>query len=350
MVQNPMPMIQALQMRKFTDCGGYWQGCCPVHGGDNRRAFMLYKNTMNWTCNTHACHGRNDSASMFILVMKVRKCSFKESVEFVKAVYGVGEVDVRLLDKLTFEDACTRLLPPSKREERYETYPIELVETFRQWKHPYYLARGFDQRTLDWFEVGFHPADLQVDELGDQNFSDRMMIPIHDERAELVGFAGRTIHDELVNTDLPKFRFTKGLPKNRVIYNYHRARNHIVGGELILVESPGVTWSFFEAGFLNVGAVLGANLSNTQMRILEKTKGLHTITVAFDYGDKEKKGKRAGVIGTENACQKLHGKFRTYYIPLPEGVDYDDLSPTEIERCLRSRQLYTESRKGLVQV
>jgi hypothetical protein len=47
----------------------------------------------------------------------------------------------------------------------------------------------------------------------------RVVIPIHNERGQLVAYAGRSI-DEAG----PKYQLPAGFPKSRVLFNLHRAR------------------------------------------------------------------------------------------------------------------------------
>src|SRR5262249_40949158 len=96
-------------------------------------------------------------------------------------------------------------------------------------KHEYLAKRGLTPATVKTFGVGFCSRGLM---------KGRIAIPIHNERAELVAYAGRAIDSELAKEG--KYKLPAGFKKSHVVYNLHRAREHVSKG-LIVVEG------FFDA-------------------------------------------------------------------------------------------------------
>lgn len=313
-----------------------------MHQGDNFRAFVLFKEGLTWQCHTHACHGTCKVADIFDLIRKLRCCSFNEAVEFVKAVYNVGEVDQAILDKIEFEEGLRGLSGSKRESDLVSILPNELVDLYQENGAAYYQSRGFSADLLSYFQVGFCPDDLNVDDdlmpyvylLNEKGepylkpyFHDRCVIPIHDRNGGLVGFSGRSVSDLE-----PKFIYTPNLPKTKVLYNWHRAVKFVdTSKELVICESPGVVWSWFRAGFPNVVATLGAYLSQEQARMIFKAPNVNKVTIAYDAD-------KAGREGAKAAIKSLIGKVNVYAIDLPEYADYDKMSPAEIQSWFNKRR------------
>src|SRR5438132_388785 len=58
-------------------------------------------------------------------------------------------------------------------------------------------------------------------------------IPIHDEDGDLVAYAGRRLKPSEIR-EYGKYKFPKGLKKERILYNLHRAKAHQAKQGLIL--------------------------------------------------------------------------------------------------------------------
>jgi len=69
--------------------------------------------------------------------------------------------------------------------------------------HPYLLGRGFTSATISHFGLGFCGRGL---------LKDRVAIPLHNERGDLVGYAGRIADEKAISADVPKYKF----PSDRV--------------------------------------------------------------------------------------------------------------------------------------
>jgi DNA primase len=86
--------------------------------------------------------------------------------------------------------------------------PLHLTLQHIDRHHPYLVGRGLTARTIRTFGLG------PIAAVG----SARSHIPIHNERGELVAYAGRAIDGQG-----PKYRFPTGFRKSLVLFNLHRA-------------------------------------------------------------------------------------------------------------------------------
>jgi DNA primase len=158
--------------------------------------------------------------------------------------------------------------------------------------HPYLKERGLTDETIATFGIG-HFA-------GRGSMHGRMVIPIHNEHGEhLVAYVGRWPGEPPEGED--KYRFPANFKKSLVLYNLHRAREHVHAGDgLIVVEGffSGV-FPLWQKGRRNVVAVMGSTLSEAQERLIIQTVGSKgRVLVAFDPDE-------AGRTGSADAVKRL---------------------------------------------
>src|ERR1039457_4911735 len=98
-------------------------------------------------------------------------------------------------------------------EGSVENKPLTFVLRSIDQKHPYLAGRGLTEETIQEFGIGYFS--------GKGSMVSRVVIPIHNERGELVAYAGRAID----GTE-PRYKFPAGFHKGQVIYNLHRAKEN----------------------------------------------------------------------------------------------------------------------------
>jgi len=157
-----------------------------------------------------------------------------------------------------------------------------------------------------------------------EQFYDRVTIPIHDARGQLIGFGGRVWPGR--KSDTPKFINSPDGPafdKGRTLFNHHRAAPAARAGasnRLIVVEGYFDVVAMARVGFAECVAPMGTALTPMQ---LEKCWRLHHRPVLLMDGD------RAGQAAALRACQTALpalGPGRELAVAfLPDGKDPDDL-------------------------
>ena len=159
-----------------------------------------------------------------------------------------------------------------------------------QW-HPYLEQRGIQRQTAAWFGVGYYG--------GSGFLRGRMVFPIHDERGELVAYAGRTMDGRE-----PRYLFPPGFRKSQVVFNLHRAVESAArqGGVAIVVEGFFDCLKVHQAGYGNVVALMGASVSDRQAELLLT----QLSRVGSDAG--RRRGRAAGQPGVGRAVAgRVHG-------------------------------------------
>ena len=105
--------------------------------------------------------------------------------------------------------------------------------------------------TLEKFEVGFSKS------------KNRIVIPVRNQQYKIVGLIGRAIE----SLQEPRYLYNKGFKRADVLLNIQNAKAF---SEVIVVEGSVDAMKVHEAGFPNVVATLGAQVSRNQVVLLKK--------------------------------------------------------------------------------
>lgn len=166
-------------------------------------------------------------------------------------------------------------------------------------------------------ELGY----LKYDDKGDlcETFSDRIMIPICDEKGNIVTFCGRTIKDED-----PKYLHTsetKIFKKNELLYNFSNSKTLAYNNELILVEGYMDIIGAKKIGYKNVAALMGTSIAPEQLKLIKNNHS--TITLALDNDSKKIKnaGKDAMIKYIPELIQQ---GFKVNVLDISKVGDYKD--------------------------
>jgi DNA primase len=137
--------------------------------------------------------------------------------------------------------------------------------------------------------------------LGYSEKQDMITIPVHAPDGIPVGFVGRSIEGK-------EFKNTPGLPKSKVLFNLHRVK---ASSKVYVVESSFDAIRLDQVGFSAV-ATLGANVSNTQIELLQRY--FNNIIIIADNDE-------AGGNMRDRIIEKL--KSRVSVIQL--NIEYKDI-------------------------
>lgn len=210
--------------------------------------------------------------------------------------------------------------------------------------HPYLKQRGFSQRLLKEFGIGFETRKSAL-------MAGRICFPIHNKNGALVAYCGRWANDEDFvdhkGQKQDRYKLPTGFKKQLELYNLHRVTaNFPDAKKIILVEG---FWSVLRlhsltrsvkgktkvklkaktniktntkskpliTGIPTVG-LMGLTISKPQIELLKET-GFENIVVMLD-GDEE--GRKA----TQRLVCELSKYFFVKDANLPEGSKPDDVA------------------------
>ncbi|MDO4441886.1 MAG: CHC2 zinc finger domain-containing protein [Moraxella sp.] len=201
----------------------------------------------------------------------------------------------------------------------------------------YFVSRGLSNETIATFELGYAPSGWQHLEeafahdieglrlLGLVRTSqkgrefdllrDRVIFPIKDKQGRVVGFAGRSLGDEM-----PKYINSSESPvfqKQFVLYGLYEARQ-ARADRYMMVEGYMDVIALHQAGIYGAVAPMGTAANEGQIASLLKYND--TLTMCFD-GDGA--GQRAAWRALEVAAPVLSDGKQLKFLTLPDNHDPD---------------------------
>ena len=170
---------------------------------------------------------------------------------------------------------------------------------------PWLLKKQINPATARRFETGAYHAKGFL--------SGCIAVRLHDLTGHPIGYAARQLNPKLAK-QYGKWKFPPRLPKNDILYNFHRIRS-ANPKTVVVVECP---WGVMRLDQLNIPAValLGIHLSPLQFDILKKRSRL---VLMLD-------GDAAGRSATARIRKSLEPYTKVHCIPLPADFDPDDLT------------------------
>jgi len=243
---------------------------CPIHeGSDNPQGLSISLDKQVWRCWTRGCHDHYNCNIWGFVKGMLDTDSFSDALKYICKLYnvnGASKEDGRNTNiSSDFNDNNDFSLLVSQVAKRKQ-----VIERNGKLEHvtrpktdrtpsPYFISRGFDPKTLEFFGV----RDVPRDTTG--VLRHRSIIPIFGSDGGYVGYIGRATRDFVQ----PKYIFSKGIRKSDYLYNYHNAIQSIVHvNTLFLVEGQGDVWKLWECGVKNAVGLFGKDISAEQRKLL----------------------------------------------------------------------------------
>lgn len=316
-------------------------GLCPFHS-EKTPSF-----TVNHEKQIFYCFGCGAGGNVFTFLMKQENLSFPEAVKTVAKRVGI---DLSLIEKKPSGEERQRelmFLANHAAEDFYHQYLLTSPDAERA--RIYLKKRGLGLETIKNFKIGCTPAgrdglarflakkgiSLEMAEKaglvnkrgqgGKTNasaadfydrFRNRVMFPITDTRARVIGFGGRTLGNEE-----PKYLNSPTSPlfkKGEVFYGMYQSKNSASAkGFALIVEGYFDLLMLHQYGFSNAVATLGTALTPNHLRKLKGyTKEVYTLF------DSDAAGNAAALRSVPMFIdEEMHARI----VLIPAGLDPDDL-------------------------
>jgi len=260
---------------------------CPYHNNNRTPAGEVTKDS-----GLFFCFGCQTTKNLEEFIMHMSGRTYFEAVRYIKSKETENDIE-KLVNK-------TLVAPPE-----FVQYD-ELI-----------LKRLYNQLTVSDKAKNYlkyrkiEPTSWSKFSLGYSEKQDSVTVPMHSPDGMCLGFVARTIEGK-------DFKNTPGLPKGKILFNLHRVKS---SGTVYVVESSFDAIRLDQIGFPAV-ATLGANVSNSQTRLLEK---YFTNVVLIADNDE------AGSIMKDKLVEKLGSLVTT--IRLDKNYkDIGDMEDAEIKK------------------
>jgi DNA primase len=287
------------QVRGLRRRGDQLQGRCPIHRGTRDDSFRAHLTKNAFQCFACQAHG-----NVLDFVAAMEKCSIREAALRLQRWFAIAS-----------SPGVPAASVPNRelvRKEEGVNAPLRFALTGVEPAHRYLAQRGIDAGTAMEFGVGLYP--------GPGLMSGRIVIPIHNQRGQLVAYAGRAPDGRP-----PKYKLPAGFRKALELFNLPRA---VATGNrtVILVEGYFDCIRVHQAGFPWVVALMGSSLSAAQESAL--LLGHFDRVVVMLDGDATGRG------ASEVIAARLSDRCSVDVVCVPDASQPDQLSLSAIRRLL----------------
>jgi DNA primase len=299
---------------KLKKAGKEFRGRCPIHKGEGSESFHA-----NPEKNVFHCFSCQAKGNVLDFVAAMEKCSVRDAGLKLQQWFNLDSGEDRG-ERSSAPAPDTKPATGSQLAREEEPVAGERGEPNRplgfQLKgidhaHEYLTQRGVDPETAEYFGVGFFS--------GRGSMSGRIVIPIENERGELVAYAGRAI-----DGSEPKYKLPAGFKKGQVLFNLCRALEEDSTGAVVLVEGFFDCIKVTEAEHVCV-ALMGCSMSEEQEAQL--VAHFRQVVVMLD-------GDEAGRSAAGEIAGRLTHKMWVRVADVPEGRQPDQLSTEELRELL----------------
>ena len=305
----------------------FW-GLCPFHQEDSP-SFHVIPSRQIWHC-----FGCLRTGDVFTFVELIEKTDKRGALLLLAERAGV---ELRRLSPEQKEraDGRKRLLEMLKLAAQYYEYVL--------WKLPagssgrkLLESRHVGEETARKFQLGYAPAgrgfaeylrakkrslaDAQEAGLmrrdGTDFFAERLVIPIRDERGQVLAFTARTVRQDEARKYINSPE-TPAYIKGRVLFGLDLARDAIArAGHAVLVEGQFDVITCHQFGVTNAVAVSGTALTEDQVRLLKRFADEVVLVFDSDRAGREA-ARKAAVLAAQHA-------MRTRVATIPDAKDPDE--------------------------
>jgi DNA primase len=307
-------LVRLYGITNLTREGDKLTGPCPVHGGDSPRAFHADLGKNVWHCFSK-CQGGGNQLDF---VAKKEQVSVRDAALKVLAAFPSGEplptspaAQAGTAEPAKGVPAAKVEFPTKKLAPKADDDTPNVPLTFRlqlREDHPYLVdSQKLGAQTIADFGAGYCAQGI---------LRGMVAIPVHDEDGDLIAYVGRRLKPADVR-EHGKYKLPKGFRKDRVLFNYHRAKGVMAEQGLVVVAGFFGAMHLAEAGFPNAVATMGVEVSSHQAALLSTAKDL---VVLFD-------GSEAGQAGAESLRTQIGGAIPVRVVRLPPGMKSDQCAP-----------------------
>jgi DNA primase len=234
---------------------------CPYHNNSRTPAGEVAKDS-----GLFFCFGCQTTKNLEEFIMFTTGRSYFETARYIKS----KETETNI------ETAVNKAMYAAPDFVQYDEVLIkrltnQALESHRAMR--YYAGRSITEDSVKKFSLGYSEKQ------------DMVTIPVHSPDGMTIGFVGRSVEGK-------EFKNTPGLPKSKILFNLHRVKTSSI---IYVVESSFDAIRLDQVGFPAV-ATLGANVSASQMKLLEKY--FNNVVLVADNDD-------AGNIMKDKLIEKL---------------------------------------------
>jgi DNA primase len=248
---------------------------CPYHNNSRTPAGEVAKDS-----GLFFCFGCQTTKSLEEFVMFTTGRTYFETARYIKSKETEHNIE-NIVNKAMYA-------PPEFIQydelliKRLNNQALESPRAIR-----YFEGRKITKSSIEKFSLGYSEKQ------------DSVTIPMQSPDGMTIGFVARTVEGK-------EFKNTPGLPKSKILFNLHRVKSSSV---VYVVESSFDAIRLDQVGFPAV-ATLGANVSASQIRLLEKYFNNVILVADNDEAGNIMKDKLIEKLGSLISVIKIDKKYK----------------------------------------
>ena len=238
---------------------GYFQ--CANPDGDNATAVCVYENTNLTTINytRDISNGKNIHTDLISLVEFYKNETFPYAVKWICDVLDIDYYS-NLDEDLPKSLQLTKMLiemqsvdTEAETEKPLKPIPEKILSYFKPYVNDMFNEDGVSYDTQAEFEIGY------------DEFTNRITIPIRDDLGNLVGVKARYFYRQ-VPEDEQKFMYIEKCARSQILYGLYKTINFIKKAQRVFVtEAEKGVQQLYDKGYFEAVATGGSKISKTQI-------------------------------------------------------------------------------------
>ena len=238
---------------------GYFQ--CANPDGDNTTAVCVYENTSLTTINytRDISNGKNIHTDLISLVEFYKNETFPYAVKWICDVLDIdyySNLDEDLPKSLQLTKMLVEMQSvdtESETEKPLKPISEKILSYFKPYVNDMFNEDGVSYETQAEFEIGY------------DEFTNRITIPIRDDLGNLVGVKARYFYRQ-VPEDEQKFMYIEKCARSQILYGLYKTINFIKKAQRVFVtEAEKGVQQLYDKGYFEAVATGGSKISKSQI-------------------------------------------------------------------------------------
>ena len=238
---------------------GYFQ--CANPDGDNVTAVCVYENTNLTTINytRDISNGKNIHTDLISLVEFYKNETFPYAVKWICDVLDIdyySNLDEDLPKSLQLTKMLVEMQSvdtESETEKPLKPISEKILSYFKPYVNDMFNEDGVSYETQVEFEIGY------------DEFTNRITIPIRDDLGNLVGVKARYFYRQ-VPEDEQKFMYIEKCARSQILYGLYKTINFIKRAQRVFVtEAEKGVQQLYDKGYFEAVATGGSKISKSQI-------------------------------------------------------------------------------------
>lgn len=287
------------------------------HDGDNPSSTILYPNS-NLTAlafTRKINENANAPSDIFTLVQFIKQMSFPQALNYICEIIGLDYYENEndnIPMSLQFLNEIEDMTNDKVEDDKFKTKirDISLLNYYSPYVNDMFKNDGIDYKTQIEFNIGYDDS------------TNRITIPIFNELSQLIGVKGRLFIPcqssiGAVYEVLDKYIYLERCNKSHILYGLNKTYNDIISLGIVYVgEGEKFVMQLWSGGIYNSVALGGHKISKHQLLLLQRL-GVK-IVLCFDKDIEFQNDQGHDDIETE--CLKFEDWDEVYYM-----LDCDNL-------------------------